>query len=473
MSAEPPADGRTYPAGHAIANEMHSPAKNTFDHEKPRRDIIEGYKSGSLIQPSIMSPLSQRTGLFMLEAVGVPSGPERQRTVPGGATTAPGMDKMMADRETLRDRKVLLADDKDFVGNVALVENDGGRGLALMDRARLAAGQLTPLLDSPLHQYARKVELMLVHLNKLDGTETERWQQVLAPYAPASRSFYLMRAAGAWHCRRTISALLRSGPNDATSRLPNTTTMAEIERNLASLDAIQGITRMGLLQTSGRKARLPSSKKDELSQLAPNWKAVIAHRAQRSRTYADAVAVLALVGCRPDELLSGVRVRLDGRRCILRIEGSKFGEFAGQTWREIEVLSVDVPDSLLDPLLDGRDETYVSIRSTAALRQALKEMSHDLWPTLPHIVPYHFRHSVAEDLRDNGWAEHEVASVLGERSAATARHYGRKRRPKRTSPPRTPVLRDGVRTAIAVKPLVPFDPSSLRKKVAKGSKTRL
>jgi len=420
-----------------------------------------------------MSPLSKRTDLFMLEAVGVPSGPERQRPVPGGATTAPGMDKMMADRETLRDRKVLLADDKTFDGNAVPVENDGGKELDLMDRARLVASQLPASLNQDGHQYAGKVALMLTYLARLDGTETERWQQVFEPYAPASRSFYLMRAAAAWHYRRKISALVRSVDGLVTAYAPAEAVIAEVHRTLVSLEVIQGINRTQLLQASNRKARASRSKKEDLDQLAHDWKARIALRAQRSPTYADAVAVLSLTGCRPEELVSGVKVWLDGRRIILRINGAKLSEFAGQPWREIEVLSKDVPDGLLDPLLDGRDETYVSIRSTAALREALKEMSRDLWPMRPHIVPYHFRHSVAEDLRDNGWPEHEVAAVLGERSAATARHYGRKRRPGRTSPPRTAVLRDGVKTAIAIKPLPRFDPSSLRKKLVKGSKTRL
>ena len=409
----------------------------------------------------------------MLEAVGVPSGPERQRTVPGGARAAPSVDRMMADREAPRDRKVLFAGDKTFDGNAVPAENYNGKELDLMDRARSVASQLPASLNEAGHQYAGKVALMLTHLARLDGTETERWQQVFEPYAPASRSFYLMRAAAAWHYRRKISALVRSVDGLVTTYAPDEAVIAEVHTTLVSLEVIQGINRALLLQASNRKARASRSKKEDLDQLAHDWKALIALRAQRSSTYADAVAVLSLTGCRPEELVSGVKVWLDGRRIILRINGAKLSEFAGQPWREIEVMSKNVPDSLLDPLLDGRDETYVSIRSTAALREALKEMSRDLWPMRPHIVPYHFRHSVAEDLRDSGWAEHEVAAVLGERSAATARHYGRKRKRRGTSPPRTLVLRDGVRTAIAIDPLPRFDPSSIRTNLVIGLKTRL
>ena len=100
--------------------------------------------------------------------------------------------------------------------------------------------------------------------------------------------------------------------------------------------------------------------------------------------------------------------------------------------------------------------------STDALRQAVYSYSRELWPGSIPISPYHFRHNMAETLRENGWPAHEIAAVLGERSAATVSHYGRKIRPNRAGRREVPevvISRGGVRTAIKVPPLPFFDAS--------------
>lgn len=115
---------------------------------------------------------------------------------------------------------------------------------------------------------------------------------------------------------------------------------------------------------------------------------------------------------------------------------------------------------------------YVTIPSTDALRQALYDMSAELWPSGIRIAPYHFRHSRAETLRASGWAAHEIAAVLGERSARTVAHYGRKTRPGSRTPPRVPIKRDGVRVPIAISPLPAFNPENLSRRFKPKSKLR-
>jgi integrase len=230
------------------------------------------------------------------------------------------------------------------------------------------------------------------------------------------------------------------------------------------LGILEQLKRADVLQATGGKTRKPQSLRDDLSVLPTGWQAKIMDRAQASDIYADAVAILALTGCRPDELAQGVTVRFDAEPAVIRISGAKLGDNAGQPWREIEIPTAQLPPHMLLCLREERDVVEVKVDSTDALRQAIYSYSRELWPNSIPISPYHFRHNMAETLRENGWPAHEIAAVLGERSAATVSHYGRKIRPKRSGRREVPdvlISRGGVRTAIKVSPLPVFNTISI------------
>jgi len=159
-----------------------------------------------------------------------------------------------------------------------------------------------------------------------------------------------------------------------------------------------------------------------------------------------------------------VTVRMDAEPAVIRINGAKLGDYAGQQWREIDIPTVKLPPHMLLCMREGRDLVEVKVDSTDALRQAVYSYSRELWPGSIRISPYHFRHSITETLRENGWPAHEIAAVLGERSAATVSHYGRKIRPKRSGRREVPevvIIRGGVRTAFKIPALPAFNASSI------------
>jgi hypothetical protein len=106
--------------------------------------------------------------------------------------------------------------------------------------------------------------------------------------------------------------------------------------------------------------------------------------------------------------------------------------------------------------------------STAGLRSAVRAIGRALWPKGPTLTPYHFRHAFAEDLREAGWTADEIGAALGHRVGETSAAYGRRRRPGQGRGGVKPVsvVRGGVRTAVAVRPLQPFNLATVAPRAA-------
>jgi integrase len=105
------------------------------------------------------------------------------------------------------------------------------------------------------------------------------------------------------------------------------------------------------------------------------------------------------------------------------------------------------------------------IFSTAGLRKAVAAVGRRLWPKGKRVCPYHFRHQLAEDMRESGRTADEIAAALGQRVGETASHYGRRSRKGQGGVAREPdVIRGAVRTAKPVRSAAPFDPASVTKK---------
>ena len=458
-------------------NEMTSAAKK-YDHENAgRKDIIEGYKEGIgeySIEASIMSPEkiiadfeTRSRDPFEANASGMILRPERIREGGNGVTVAAASNDIRTANDAQRDRQnsadvTINVVENDFIGQGAITKT---KAFVLAMHSSIAATRVP--FDANNHQYVKKAGLLQADFDcTYEHDEEQRWIQVMAPYAPSTNSFYMMRPAICWQKKREIFETLRQ-----LSELDISCEMRVLKELIdqltnqeKTLGILEQLKRADVLHASGGKARKPLSLRDDLSELPAGWQAKILERAQASDIYADAVAILALTGCRPDELEQGVTVHLDSEPAVIRIRGAKLGDSAGQPWREIEIPTTNLPPHMLLCMRDGRDVWEVKVDSTDALRQAVYSYSRELWPGGLAISPYHFRHSMAETLRENGWPAHEIAGVLGERSAETVSHYGRKIRPNRSGRrdvPEVLIVRGGVRTAIKVPPLPIFDATSV------------
>lgn len=465
------------PSGNAD-NEMPSSPKQEFAHEKTgRADIIGGYKEApgeDRIGASIMSPEktfknfeAPSRDAFEANASDMTLPPEREREGGIGMTVAGALNAIWTANDAQRERRNYddvkkSVDEKVLIGHETMAKTKAF--VAAMTDA-IAATRVP--LDADDHQYVKKAGLLQADFDCTYGhDEEQRWTQVMSRYAPSANSFYMMRPAICWQKRREISVTLRQiSALDISSEMKVLTDlMTQLAQQKKTLNLLEQLKRADVLKSISGKSRKPKSLRDDLSALPTGWQMKILERAQASDIYADAVAILALTGCRPEELAQGVTVRLDAEPAVIHIKGAKLGDHAGQPWRKIDIPTAKLPAHMLLCLREERDSVEVKVDSTDALRQALYSYSRELWPGSIPISPYHFRHNMAETLRENGWPAHEIAAVLGERSAATVSHYGRKIRPKRSGRREVPevvISRGGVRTAIKVSPLPVFDASSI------------
>jgi integrase len=308
--------------------------------------------------------------------------------------------------------------------------------------------------------YARKADRLFEAASLSRHDQATAWMDVLTRYAPKSNSFFAMRAAAAWRAREILRAWLSR--QCATQRIHGKSSawLHEVEQTegaLETLNIIEDIERQELLDLSGQSSQPVSSKRQTLKHFPPDFRQRAVEHAQASEVYGPPVSVLEVTGCRPAELARGATVSLEFNHAVVRILGAKTTDVAGQAWREISVDYKALSPRLLT-LAQDNGEVSVGVWSTAGLRSALRAIGKALWPRGPVLTPYHFRHALAEDLREAGWSAEEVGAALGHRVSETSAGYGRRRRPGQGRGGVTPVsiVRGGVRTAVAVRPLKPF-----------------
>ena len=140
--------------------------------------------------------------------------------------------------------------------------------------------------------------------------------------------------------------------------------------------------------------------------------------------YVDAQRVLALVGCRPEELEQGVTVTQSGLRTVtFEVQGAKVTQSAGQPWRRISLpIALLAEDWIFR--LRAQGSFVVKIASKDGLRKSLQRISHRMLKGVPYATAYVFRHAFATMLRDSGHTVDEIAAFMGHSVAETQRLYG-------------------------------------------------
>ena len=420
----------------------------------------------------------------MSAADGVPRGSDAERPDPVGATGASAIDTKRAqhaqpfteadrdrsqpDADGIRSRRDFESDDARAARTTAAAAFDDEEAVALRRRclativaARNAVKKFNEPSNTTQADYMQRAVRMFEAVSRSLHDEVTAWMDVLTPYAPKSNSFYKMRAAACYRARQILRELLSR--QCATQRVHGMSRqwlaeVEETERAHQTLKIIAEVERQELLDLSGLPSQGVTSKRQTLKLLPDDWRQQVVDRAQSSDTYRDALSVLALTGCRPLELEWGVCVSLDFPHAVMRILGGKSTEVAGQPWREIKIEYKALAPTLLDAA-KRHAEVWVRVGSTAGLRSAVRKLGMALWPKGPSLTPYHFRHALAEDLREAGWTAEEIGAVLGHRVSETSAAYGRKRRQGQGRGGVRPVtiVRGSVRTAVPVRPLQPFN----------------
>lgn len=167
----------------------------------------------------------------------------------------------------------------------------------------------------------------------------------------------------------------------------------------------------------------------------PDWRERILNELGDKRHY-DAVLVLALIGCRPEELVTGVTVSSNLKQnCIsFVVKGAKVTRTSGQPERTIHLPIERLPMAWGERLAAGTS-FEVRVASKDGLRCALRRASKVALPGMPVASAYVFRHAFATELREDGHDSETVAACLGHATSDTQNRYGRRaRRSGKTKP---------------------------------------
>ena len=201
------------------------------------------------------------------------------------------------------------------------------------------------------------------------------------------------------------------------------------EQLLAALTALQTLRQQGLRGPRARRR----SKRQALSGLPANWREQLCLRGREGR-YGAALLVAALSGCRPAELVAGVRVwrALGGasQQPALHVEvkGAKVKREQGQPLRRLTYSAAD-PHPLLQMLMTLAPATpdaplVVQVERAGNFSAEVKRLAGCLWPSHPQAVTaYCLRHQWGADAKRNGDAG-AVSRGLGHLSGKTQRLYG-------------------------------------------------
>ena len=314
--------------------------------------------------------------------------------------------------------------------------------------------------------YTKKVDRL-----RTAGSETQarpdagHWQQALYKYAGRRESFKAYRAAICWHLRRELREQLKA--QDRLQREGNRgevwrDAVAEVKRLLDVYISVNATTRHDAPEADGLHALPGLSKKHALTKIArkyPAWRSIILEACAGS-PYEDAIRLMSLVGCRPEEVARGISVSMDatGRAWAL-IKGAKVTDKAGQAWRNIP-FDLSKMRNACGVALEMEGKYLIQVKSKDGLRNYLQRLSKKTLPKVPAVTAYVFRHALAGELRDGGASAEEIAAVLGHRVSDTQKAYGPRGRGSRgkRSPAATAL---DVKAVAVAKPVRPLDRSGL------------
>ena len=151
----------------------------------------------------------------------------------------------------------------------------------------------------------------------------------------------------------------------------------------------------------------------------------------RMPTYSMAALTAVVTGCRPAELVHGVKLSIVDGMLVAYIKGAKVDveKGKGQEWRQLtwaaDHSSPLVQDLLRQTRLTG-GERVVQIKNASNFSKSMSNAGRRIWPKRKSTVtPYCMRHQVAADMKsDGGLTSAEISAALGHVSDVTKSTYG-------------------------------------------------
>ena len=179
------------------------------------------------------------------------------------------------------------------------------------------------------------------------------------------------------------------------------------------------------VQVSNSKPK--NSKSIRLRTLPKNWASRIFQAAIDSNTsFTDAIALMSITGCRPQEVGFGVSVSLceDGGIEFL-INGAKTkGGVYGQEWRRFSVYSDSAEFRYLVDRLTSSSGRMIVQANTGAICDKVTYLSKKCMPQLKTpATAYCYRHRFSGTLHNLGIDTESISMALGHCTDASQQHY--------------------------------------------------
>lgn len=180
---------------------------------------------------------------------------------------------------------------------------------------------------------------------------------------------------------------------------------------------------------ASKKTGRAISKRIGLGKLPPDWR----ERVAAGMNFDPRLDLLSITGCRPVEL-AGIKMRIEDSKLVMEIPGAKVKETGHQcgqpTGQKMRLLTVDPASSpaaarIFRRVSEGSPIPDLSAKALHALRQRLAKRSRELFPGIPQISFYSYRHQLVSDLKSNGGDPAEIAKIAGHQSVRTQQNYGR------------------------------------------------
>ena len=294
-------------------------------------------------------------------------------------------------------------------------------------RKRIAVKEIS---NGTEKDYRNKAAHLLSLMDASDEPcEATRWSQGLDAYAGQASSFRSNKAAACWHLRQSLTELLRRQDRMQRTGDFGSNWLQCIEHivDLAQVyETVYGYTRQLPLVVEGLRLPEKESKGDDLKVIArkfPDWMQRM-HEGAAGTKYVDALHVLELIGCRPEELKHGVTItQTDPHTATFMVHGAKVTEHAGQPWRKISLPLSRLKAEWIDRLR-ANGSLIIKIASKEGLRNSLQRISSRVLKGARFATAYVYRHAMATMLRDAGRSVEEIAAILGHSVAETQQLYG-------------------------------------------------
>lgn len=300
-------------------------------------------------------------------------------------------------------------------------------------RAMLEASESGPPSTRTIAGYearARRI-FRLVKADAAEGKSTEIADFIAYAQQTRSASTWFGRRAALLYAFRQILRRLLTEQDKVQRALKAANVPAESEqwdgwRQIVKRLGVwmEGIERLQATSGPALEARKPRhSKRKDMKGLPDDWRERVV---RRSRKYRYAVLVNAVTGCRPDELVKGIKLSIIGSELVAEISGSKVTKKSGQPWRRLS-WPVDSDSPLVAMLVaevrNGLD--VVKIDDAKRYSGAVRAAGEREWPRRKaKLSPYCFRHAAASDMKSSGLDDVLISQSLGHCADVARSYYG-------------------------------------------------